>query len=101
MRRWQYWLDTLILSTQHNPPRFVELVMLSLAMILLGLWTVTSQWQYLTLSLSYIIGSSFSILVRESLGPRPQFQLTHLTALLLLIISFYSFAELMRELGLF
>jgi multisubunit Na+/H+ antiporter MnhE subunit len=96
MRRWQYWFDTLILSTQHNPPRFVELVMLTLAMILLGLWSVTGQWQYLTLSLSYIIGSSFSILVRESLGPRPQFQLTHLTALLLLIISFYSFAELIR-----
>jgi hypothetical protein len=67
-----------------------------LAMILLGLWSVTLQWQYLTLSLSYIIGSSFSILVRESLGPRPQFQLTHWTALLLLIISFYSFAELIR-----
>ncbi|MEK0180079.1 MAG: hypothetical protein EAZ78_10405 [Oscillatoriales cyanobacterium] len=96
MRPWQYWLDTLILSSQHNPPRFVELVMLSLAMILLGLWTLTGQWPYLALSLSYIIGSSFSILVRESLGPRPQFQLTHITALLLLIISFYSFAELIR-----
>ena len=58
MRPWQYWLDTLILSTQHNPPRFVELVMLTLAMILLGLWSITLQWQYLTLSLSYIIGSS-------------------------------------------
>lgn len=96
MRPWQFWLDTLILSTQHNPPRFVELVMLNLAMILLGIWSVTGQWQYLVLSLSYIIGSSFSILVRESLGPRPQFQLTHITALLLLIISFYSFAELIR-----
>jgi len=96
MRPWQYWLDTLILSTQHNPPRFVELMMLTLAMILLGLWSVIGQWQYLTLSLSYIIGSSVSILVRESLGPRPQFQLTHLTALLLLIISFYSFAELIK-----
>ena len=96
MRPWQNWLDTLILSTQHNPPRFVELVMLTLAMVLLGLWTLTGQWPYLALSLSYIIGSSFSILVRESIGPRPQFQLTHLTALLLLIISFYSFAELIR-----
>ncbi len=96
MRPWQNWLDTLILSTQHNPPRFVELVMLTLAMVLLGLWTFTEEWPYLALSLSYIIGSSFSILVRESLGPRPQFQLTHLTALLLLIISFYSFAELIR-----
>ena len=96
MRPWQNWLDTLILSTQHNPPRFVELVMLTLAMVLLGLWSLTGEWPYLALSLSYIIGSSFSILVRESIGPRPQFQLTHLTALLLLIISFYSFAELIR-----
>jgi len=96
MRHWEYWLNTVILSAQHNPPRFVELVMLNLAMILLGLWSVTAQWAYLALSLSYIIGSSFSILVRESIGPRPQFQLTHLTALLLLIISFYSFAELIR-----
>lgn len=96
MRPWQYWLDTLILSTQHNPPRFVELVMLSLAMILLGIWSMTAQWPYLVLSLSYIIGSSFSILIRESLGPRPQFQLTHITAVLLLIISFYSFAELIK-----
>lgn len=96
MRPWQFWLDTLILSTQHNPPRFVELVMLTLAMMLLGIWSVTGQWPYLVLSLSYIIGSSFSILVREYLGPRPQFQLTHVTAVLLLIISFYSFAELIR-----
>jgi len=96
MRPWEYWLNTVILSTQQNPPRFVELVMLNLAMIFLGLWSVTAQWQYLTLSLSYIIGSSFSNLVRESICPRPQFQLTHLTALLLLIISFYSFAELIR-----
>ncbi len=96
MRHWQNWLNTLILSSQHNPPRFVELVMLTLAMIFLGLWTLIGQWPYLALSLSYIIGSSCSILVRESLGPRPQFQLTHLTALLLLIISFYSFAELIR-----
>jgi hypothetical protein len=84
MRPWEYWLNTVILSSQQNPPRFVELVMLTL------------QWQYLTLSLSYIIGSSFSILVREYIGPRPQFQWAHFTALLLLIISFYSFAELIR-----
>lgn len=96
MRPWQFWLDTLILSTQHNPPRFVELVMLTLAMILLGIWSLTPQWPYLVLSLSYIIGSSFAILVREFLGPRPQFQLTHITAVLLLIISFYSFAELIK-----
>jgi hypothetical protein len=52
MRPWEYWLNTVILSAVHHPPRFVELVMLILAMILLGLWSVTLQWQYLTLSLS-------------------------------------------------
>jgi multisubunit Na+/H+ antiporter MnhE subunit len=91
MRLWQFWLNTLILSTQHNPPRFVELVMLTLATILLGIWIIIpQQWPYLVLSLSYIIGSSFSILVRESLCPRPQFHLTHVTAVLLLIISIYT-----------
>jgi hypothetical protein len=84
------------MSAQYNPPRFVELVMLTLAIILLGLWSLIPQWPYLVLSLSYIIGSSFSILVRESIGPRPHFQLTHIAALLLLIISFYSFAELIK-----
>ncbi|MGL5059202.1 MAG: hypothetical protein ACRC62_04395 [Microcoleus sp.] len=84
------------MSAQYNPPRFVELVMLTLAMILLGLWSVTGQWPYLALSLSYIIGSSFSILIRESIGPRPHLQLTHVTALLLLIVSFYTFAELIK-----
>jgi len=93
---WQFWWHTFILSIQYNPPRFVELVMLTFAIILLGLWSLTAQWPYLVLSLSYIIGSSFAILVREFLGPAPQFQLTHVTAVLLLIISFYSFAELIK-----
>jgi len=96
MRIWQFWWQTLILSTQHNPPRFVELVMLTLAMILLLLWSLTSNWPYLVLSLSYVIGSSIAILVREALSPSPHIQPTQVTAVLLLIISFYSFAELIR-----
>ena len=96
MRNWQFWWQTLILSTQHNPPRFMELLMLTLAIILFLLWSLAAEWPYLVLSLSYGIGSSFSILVREALTPSPHIQPTQVTAVLLLIISFYSFAELIR-----
>ncbi|WP_449419674.1 hypothetical protein [Phormidium nigroviride] len=96
MSTWQFWWQTVILSTQHNPPRFVELVMLTLAMILLLFWSLTSEWPYLVLSLSYVIGSSISILVREALNPSSSIQPTQVTAVLLLMISFYSFAKLLR-----
>lgn len=96
MRFWQIWSETLILATQYNPPRFIELVMLTLALILMGVWSVTAQWPYLVLCLSYVIGSSVSILVRESLNRSSQFHLTQVTAVLLLIMSFFSFATLIR-----
>jgi hypothetical protein len=94
MRLWQIWSENLSLATQYNPPRFIELVMLTLAIILLGIWSVTEQWPYLVLCLSYVIGSSVSILVRESLNRSSQFHLTQITAVLLLIMSFYGFATL-------
>ncbi|OCR01736.1 hypothetical protein BCD67_14040 [Oscillatoriales cyanobacterium USR001] len=94
MRVWQIWSENLILATQYNPPRFIELVMLTLALILLGIWSFTVQWPYLVLCLSYVIGSSFSILIRESFNHSPRIQLTQVTAVLLLIMSFYSFATL-------
>jgi hypothetical protein len=96
MRLWQIWSENLILATQYNPPRFIELVMLTLALILMGVWNVTAQWPYLVLCLSYVIGSSVSILVREALNRSSQFYLTQVTAVLLLIMSFYSLATLIR-----
>ena len=94
MRPWRFWLNTLILSSQYNPPRFVELLMLLLAITLLGIWTVTPNWPYLVLSLSFVIGASISILVREAIAPSPQMRATQVTAVLLLIVSIYGFADL-------
>ncbi len=95
MRICRFWLYTLILSSQHNPPRFVELLMLLLSMTLLGIWQIVPDWPYLVLSLSYVIGASISILVREAIAPSPQPRATQITAVLLLIVSIYGFAQLL------
>ncbi len=96
MTMWHFWLNTLVLSSQYNPPRFVELLMLLLAILLLGIWQITPYWPYLALSLSYVVGASLSILVREAIAPSPQPRATQVTALLLLIVSIYGFADLIR-----
>ena len=98
MRTWRFWLNTLILSSQYNPPRFVELLMLLLALTLLGIWSITPNWPYLVLSLSFVIGASISILVREAIAPSPQMRATQVTAVLLLIVSIYGFADLVHYL---
>ena len=95
MRICRFWLHTLILSSQYNPPRFVELLMLLLSMTLLGIWQILPDWPYLVLSLSYVIGASISILVREAIAPSPQPRATQITAVLLLIVSIYGFAQLL------
>ena len=98
MTIWRFWFHTLVLSSQYNPPRFVELLMLLLAITLLGIWQIQPNWPYLMLSLSYVIGASISILVREAIAPSPQPRATQVTALLLLIVSIYGFADLVHYL---
>ncbi len=68
--------------------------MLMLAMILLGFWSGTSQWPYLVLCLSYVVGSSSSMLIREAITPSRRFHLTHVLAVLLLLISIYILIDL-------
>ncbi|HEY9301566.1 MAG TPA: hypothetical protein VIQ31_35430 [Phormidium sp.] len=97
MRLWQFWWNTLLLSTQYNPPRFVEVIMLLLAIALLGLWGITERWAYLGLSLSYVVCSSISVIVRESMTPSTYPRLTQVVAFLLLLISIYSFAKLIYQ----
>lgn len=97
MRLWQFWWNSLSLSTQSDPPRFVEVIMLLLAIALLGLWGITEIWGYLGLSLSYVICSSLSVIVRESMTPSTYPKLTQVVAFLLLIISIYSFAKLIYQ----
>ncbi|MEH1837971.1 MAG: hypothetical protein V7L20_04215 [Nostoc sp.] len=95
MRFWSFWLNTFILSSQYNPPRFVELLMLLLAIAMLAIASILPDRPYLILGLSLVVGASISILVREAIAPSPQTRITQLTASLLLIISLYGFADLM------
>ncbi|WP_345789239.1 MULTISPECIES: hypothetical protein [Okeania] len=96
MRILQLWCQNIRSGIQYNPPGFIELIMLVFAIVLLLCWSVTEQWQYLVLCLSYVMGYSISILVREALTPSPQIQASQFTAILLLILSTYSFADLIR-----
>ncbi|GGA50045.1 hypothetical protein [Okeania sp. KiyG1] len=96
MRILQLWFENIRSGIQYNPPGFIELIMLVFAIILLLCWSVTDKWQYLVLCLSYVMGSSISILVREALTPSPQIQASQFTAVLLLILSTFSFADLIR-----
>ncbi|MBD2244905.1 hypothetical protein [Nostoc sp. FACHB-888] len=99
MRIWSFWFNSFILSSQYNPPRFVELLMLLLAIAMLGIASILpDKPPYLILGLSLVVGASISILVREAIAPSPETRITQLTASLLLIISLYGFADLMYTL---
>jgi hypothetical protein len=98
MRIWHFWFNTFVLSSQYNPPRFVELLMLLLAIAMLAIASFLPDRPYLILGLSLVVGASISILVREAIAPSPQTQVTKLTALLLLLISIYGFADLIYAL---
>ncbi|YAF95616.1 MAG: hypothetical protein AB3A66_24230 [Nodularia sp. CChRGM 3473] len=98
MRLWNFWLNSFILASQYNPPRFVELLMLTLAIAMLIVATILPDRPYLVLGLSLVVGASISIIVREAIAPSPQTKITQLTALLLLLISVYGFADLLQTL---
>ncbi|KST63158.1 hypothetical protein [Mastigocoleus testarum] len=99
MRFWRFWLNAVILSSQHNPPRFVELLMLSLAIIMLAISTLfPGKEAFLILGLSFVVGASLSILVREVMSPSPRTLITQITAVLLLVVSIYGFADLIQHL---
>lgn len=72
--------------------------MLLLAIVLLGMWSITPNWAYQVLAWSYVIGVSASMWVRSLLTPSYQPLTTQVTAVLLLIISIYGFADLIRYL---
>jgi hypothetical protein len=99
MRFWSFWFNSFVLSSQYNPPRFVELLMLLLAIAMLAIASILPErLPYLILGLSLVVGASISILVREAIVPSHQARITQLTASLLLIISLYGFADLMYSL---
>ena len=72
--------------------------MLFLAIALLSVATFLPDRPYLILGLSLVVGASISILVREVIAPTPQSSITKITALLLLFISIFGFADLIKTL---
>ncbi len=96
MRFWRFWYNSFILSSQYNPPRFVEMLMVLLAMGMLLVWTVTLQSPYMILGWSLVIGASISILVRETIAPSPEIRINQLTAMFFLVISAYGFMYLFQ-----
>jgi len=105
MRTWNFWINTLILFSEYHPPRFVELLMLTLAIAMLAVSIMIPDPPYIILGLSFVVGASTSILVREAMSPHhhsntffTQKPMTQLTALLLLAISIYGFVDLIQSL---
>ncbi len=100
MRIWQRWWQgmwqTIVFISEYDPPQFAELLMLLLAMLFMLISSVRPEWPYWVLGLSFIVGSSTSILIRESMvtatRPRP----TQIFAGLLLVASGFGFTELLR-----
>jgi hypothetical protein len=92
MRLWQ----GLLTYGQQHPWNLMEVLMLSLAIALLVVWGITEQWPYLVLSLSYAIGASVLVLIRSYYFPHPQKRITQTTAILCIICSVCSFADLLR-----
>jgi hypothetical protein len=97
MRAWQFWWRTLVLSTQSNPPEFVEHLMIVGTLILGMRWMLTDEWAYLVLSSSFAIGAAVSMWVRETMMPshRPRIVLI-LAVAMLFVYSFYGFADVAR-----
>lgn len=98
MQRWQFWWNTLILSSQYNPTWLVECLMLALTSTLFVVWTLKGNWPYLMLSSSYALGAAMSIWVREAIAPSNQPRLMRAIAILSFIYSLYSFADLAQYL---
>ncbi|MEA5573131.1 hypothetical protein [Calothrix sp. UHCC 0171] len=98
MRSLRFWFDTFLLASQYNPPRFVELLMLMLAIASIAVSILfPTEKPYMVLGLSLVFGSAISILVRESMIPSHQNRVTQITALLLLITSLCGFADILNN----
>ncbi|MGD1871874.1 MAG: hypothetical protein ACFB02_02360 [Mastigocoleus sp.] len=93
--------NNLYLLSQYNPPKFVELLMMSLAFIMFAIWTVQrTQLPYVILGLAFVISASSSILVRQLTTPktpiyRPS-RLGYFLAIALLIASIFGLIHILQ-----
>lgn len=94
MRLWDFWWRTFVQSSMDHPLQFVDLVLSISAVGWLGVWLIEQEWPYLALGSSYAVGLATTTLVREAIAPSPHAQVVRASALLLLIISVCSFADL-------
>ena len=70
IQRWKSWFNSLYLLSQYNPPKFVELLMTSLAFIMFAIWIFQQHHPpYIILGLAFVISASLSILVRQLTTP--------------------------------
>jgi hypothetical protein len=76
MTNGRFQWQNIILFIQSEPPRLIELVMLSLAIILGICWLTNYHWPYLVLSVSYAVGSATSIWIRELISPSSHIRFT-------------------------
>ncbi len=86
MRRLQFWWYGILLVSRYNPPQIVAATMLTLAMILCGVWWIDPKWPYLTLFVSYIWGAIAITLAGEIVSPSPQTHQVRLIAVACLIV---------------
>jgi hypothetical protein len=98
MQSLRSWFYTFVLASQHNPPRFIELLMLIVAIASIAASILfPTEKPYMVLGLSLVFGSAISILVREAIIPSHENRATQITALLLLITSLYGFADILQH----
>lgn len=71
MKRLQAWRSELIRVSQTNPPQFIQGVMLVLVVVLALAWWWQQKWQFMLLCLSYSMGVTASLFVREVVDPSP------------------------------
>ncbi len=98
MRSLRFWFHTFILASQYNPPQFIELLMLIIAIASIAVSILLPKDKaYMVLGLSLVFGSAISILVRETIIPSHENRATQITAFLLLITSLYGFADILQH----
>jgi hypothetical protein len=101
-----FWLNTFILSSRNDPPRFVEFVMAQCAIAALTASIIFPQDKpYFVLCLSLVFGLSISILVREAMpsasfanAPSHQTRVSQIAAIVLLLTSLFGFADFLQTL---
>jgi hypothetical protein len=80
----------LIRCFEVDPPRFIEWVMIFLAIIMAIFWLLNlNQWPYLVLCASFVLGNATSIWVRTVISPPIPGRLTQATAVLCLSLIFF------------